>query len=169
MLLSAAFLTRYGKVLGIALAVALTGWWLTSKYEAALERADQQGYARAMTENRAAVDKANAAQAERDAAARAQHQAKESKWIGERSDLENQIARLAARPPVVRLCKPAPADHREVPGAAPAAGSPRGAGEPGVIPLPDGADVGAELVQLAGECERYRVRLLELQPRWPSQ
>jgi hypothetical protein len=168
MILSSMFLARYGKVLGIALAFTLAAWWLTAKYNDALEQADQQGYERAMRENKAAVDKANAAQYQRDAAARAQHQAKESEWIGERSELETQIASLAARPPVVRLCKPAPADHREVPGAVAAAGSTGGAGQPAFDALSPGRDVGPELTRLLGECERYRRRLIELQGRWPQ-
>lgn len=162
------FARRYWRVLGIALAVALAAWWLTAKYNAALERADAAGYARAMAENRAAVDKANAAQLERDAEKRADFQAKETEWIGERSELETQIASLAARPPVVRLCKPATADHREVPGASAATGSTGGAGQPRVDDLPTSRDIGPDLARLLGECERYRRRLIELQPRWPQ-
>lgn len=162
------FLLRYRKVLLIALAVAAVLGWITVKINGAIADADRAGYQRATSENAKQVAKANADQEKRDAAARKAFQADEAKWIGERSEYESQIARLAARPPVVRVCKPAPADRREVPRAVAAAGIAPGAGQQRVDDLQAGRDIGPDLAGLLGEGERYRRRLIDLQARWPN-
>ena len=157
-----AFARRCWRVLAIAAAVGLLLVLLERKLDAAYEH----GYEAARADYAAQLAEANARQAARDAQVRKAFQAKESRWIGERSALQNQITDLAGRVQPVRLCKPI-ADRREVPGAVAAASSAARASEPRFSDLPDGYDAGPGLVQLAGECEGYRLRLIELQSRWP--
>lgn len=157
-----AFARRYWRVLAVAVAVGL----VLALYSMQIDAAYERGYESARADYAAQLAEANARQAARDAQARKAFQAKESRWIGERSALQNQITDLAGRVSV-RLCKQ-PTDRREVPGAVAAAGSAGGAGEPRFSDLPDGYDAGPGLVQLAGECEGYRQRLIELKERWPE-
>jgi hypothetical protein len=156
-------LRKYALPLGIVLVLAL-GWaW----HRSAVNAARRQGYEQAQGEYAVQLAKANAAVAARDAQARSAFQTNETRWIGERSELENQISNLAGRIRPVRLCPPVAA-RRELPGAGAAAGSAGGAGEPGVDAVSSGPDIGPALLVLAGTCEQYRRRLIELKARWPE-
>lgn len=157
-------LKRYALPIGILLLVTLAyGWHRTE-----VNGARRAGYDQARGEYKAQVDKANAATAARDAAARKAFQANESRWIGERSELQTQIADLAGRIKPVRLCKPA-APSGQLPGASAAASSSGGAGQSGVDAMQAGQDIGPAIAVFAGECESYRRRLIELKGRWPEQ
>jgi|GEM_PF-6596814 len=157
------FLARYWRVIAIAAAVGL----VLVLYRHQIDSAYERGYEAATADMAAQVARANFQQAARDAQARKTFQANESRWIGEKSGYQNQITELLARKPVVRVCRPATGSG-QLSGAPPAARSAGGASQQGVDHLPDGLDAGPGLVQLAGECESYRRRLIELKERWPE-
>ncbi len=156
------FLAKYWRVLAIVIAAGLA----LALISRCTHQAEARGYDRARAEMAGQVARANEATAARDAAARNAYQAKESRWIGERHELQTQISDLAGRIKPVRLCPPV-ANRREVPGATTAAGSADRAGELGVGAVPAERDIGPDLVRIAGECESYRRRLIELKGRWP--
>ena len=156
-------LRRYALPMCIVLVLAAAWAW----HRSAVNTARRQGYEQAQGEYAVQLAKANAAVAARDAQARKAFQANESRWIGERSELENQISDLAGRIRPVRLCPPVAA-RRELPGAAAETGSAGGAGQPGVDDLSAGRNIGPDLARLLGECESYRRRIVELKARWPE-
>lgn len=155
------FLARYWKVLAIVAAVGL----VLVLYRHQIDSAYDRGYEAATAEMAERVAQANAQQAARDAQARKAFQANESRWIGERSALQNQITALAGRVSV-RVCRPA-ASSGELSGAGAAASRAGGTGESRFHDVQAGPDIGAAITVFAGECESYRRRLKELQGRWP--
>jgi hypothetical protein len=153
------FARRYWRVLAVSAAVAIT-LVLVSR---CTDQAEQRGYDRATSEMAARVLAANAETEALEQRQRIQSQQAAQAWESKRNELQGQVDDLLARPPVVRLCKPAAASPAPVSGAGPATARPDdGAGRP-VDSLQAGRDVGTQLVQLGAECERYRQQLSELQ------
>jgi hypothetical protein len=124
------------------------GWtWHASK----VRQADRAGYARAMDEVRRERDTEKALnEHKREAAAR--------DYQSNIDSLQARVDALSARPPVVRLCKPA-ADKVRVPEAT---GSADAATDTGST-VQAGADIGGRLVLYGRDCESTRRQLTALQ------
>lgn len=152
-----AFFRRYAWILAAAALVAIVLYGISR----AIDRADQRGYGRATAEMAARIANANAKTAALEQRQREQSDAASAAWETQRNALQFQVDRLLARKPVVRLCHAA----REVPVSQPAAtaGSFDDPAGGTIDALPSQRDIGPELVQFGGECERYRAQLSALQ------
>lgn len=134
-----------------------------------LNSAYNRGYAAAQGDMAAQVSEANASTAALEQRQREQSNAASAAWEITRNELESQVARARAsalsRP--VRLCTAA--GSGQVPGTASTAGSADGqpAGSFDAVRMGDSAR-SARMVQLAGQCEYYRLQLRDLQ-RWVSE
>lgn len=133
--------------IGFVIVLASLGAWHLSKVRAA----DRTGYDRAMNEVRIERDTERALYEHKREVAERDYQSKVS-------ELETRVDRLLARPPVVRVCKPA-ADQVRVPEAGPGPHAAAIAG-PAVSP---GDDIGGELVLYGRDCEATRQQLTALQ------
>jgi hypothetical protein len=161
------FIARYWRVVAIALAVAALLAWASHRYNAALERADRQGYERSMAEMAEQVRLANEATAAAEASARKRVQEVDRDHQKAIADLD---ARYASRPvPVLRLRAPA-ASCSEVPRDPAAASIDSGTastdGLPGGIPKDLGPDVERRILRPADDqaqrliaCQAYVLSL----------
>jgi hypothetical protein len=133
--------------IGVLLLLGGLGVWHLSKVRAA----DRAGYARAMNEVRIERDTEKALYEHKREVAERDYQSKVS-------ELETRVDHLLARPPVVRVCKPA-ADQVRVPEAGAGAHAAADAGPA----VQAGADIGGELVLYGRDCEATRRQLTALQ------
>lgn len=153
-----AFAKRYWKLAAI---LAVVGFFFFA-LNRAIGRAEQAGYERATADMAQRVAKANAATAALEQRQRVQSRQAEQSWESQRNDLQSQVDRLlTVTRPAIRVCRPASA--APVPGVAAATGSFDDPAAETIDALPAGRDLGPELVQFGGECERYRRQLIELQ------
>jgi hypothetical protein len=133
--------------IGFLIVLSGLGAWHLSKVRAA----DRAGYARAMNEVRIERDTEKALYEHKREVAERDYQSKVS-------ELETRVDHLLARPPVVRVCKPA-ADQVRVPEAG---AGPHAAADTGPA-VQAGDDIGGDLILYGRDCEATRRQLTALQ------
>jgi hypothetical protein len=133
-------------IVGVFLIIGLIAW---SKSK--LDEAWHIGYRTAMNEVRIERDTERALYEHKREVAERDYQSKVS-------ELETRVDHLLARPPVVRVCKPA-ADQMRVPEAG---ARPHAAADAGPA-VQAGADIGGDLVLYGRDCEATRRQLTALQ------
>lgn len=154
-----AFLRAYGRVL----VVAGAGAALLIAYTHQVHTAEQRGYTRATAEMQARIAASNAKAAIIEQQQRWKADRAAANWESQRNALQSQLDTLLARRVSVRVCKPAATGAVTLPAATEPAGQSHDGPVQRVDAVQMGPDVGDRVVQLAGECERYRQQLIALQ------
>lgn len=171
------FLQKYWRVLAVALAVTVLVAWVGNTINKAIEDAEQRGRDQCRAEADAELRKRDAELRKREAETLEQEAADRDiarttdiHWQEVSRDLQSRVDSLtAARSIDLGRLQDCARRSRAAPAGAPAAAAqPDGSAGAGRHDLPVSGDLGQQLVQYAGDCERYRQQLTALQS-WVQQ